>query len=112
MKYQTIIVDNELPHIRNLKRLLTDNFASYQIVAECTNVADGITAIKKLNPDLIFLDIEMPPQTGFDLLQAFTPPFFETIFTTSHQEYALQAIKFSALDYLLKPFDEIDCAMH
>jgi two-component system LytT family response regulator len=56
----------------------------------------------------VFLDIEMPPLTGFDLLKAFGTPSFETIFTTSHNQYALQAIKFSALDYLLKPFDTDD----
>ena len=104
MKYRTVIVDNEQPHINHLKSLLTNHFQDYELIAECMSVPEGIDVIKELSPDLVFLDVEMPPHTGFDLLQAFYHHNFEVIFATSYNEYALQAIKFSALDYLLKPF--------
>lgn len=108
MNYNAIIVDNEMPHIRHLKNLLAESFPNYNLLAECESVPDGVKAIKQLHPDLVFLDIEMPPLTGFDLLKEFREQNFEVIFTTSHNEYAIQAIKFSALDYLLKPFEEAD----
>ncbi len=108
MNYNTIIIDNEIPHLRHLRNLLEEHFKSYHIMAECKSVPEGVEAIRKCKPDLIFLDIEMHPHTGFDLLKELSDMNFEVIFTTSHNEYAIQAIKFSALDYLLKPFDEED----
>lgn len=108
MNYTAIIVDNELPHIRHLKSLLAEFFKHYNLIAECKSVPEGVSAIEQLQPDLVFLDIEMHPHTGFDLLREIKNPHFEVIFTTSHNEYAIEAIKFSALDYLLKPFDEGD----
>ncbi|MEO8148123.1 MAG: LytTR family DNA-binding domain-containing protein [Bacteroidia bacterium] len=108
MNYNAIVVDNELPHIRHLKNLLTEYFPHYNLIAECKSVPEGVSAITQLKPDLVFLDIEMHPHTGFDLLKELKEQSFEVIFTTSHNEYAIQAIKFSALDYLLKPFDEED----
>ncbi|MEO8150826.1 MAG: LytTR family DNA-binding domain-containing protein [Bacteroidia bacterium] len=108
MNFTAIVVDNEPPHIIRLKQMLEKDFQDYKIIAECESVDEGVAAIKNLNPDLVFLDIEMPPKTGFDLLREFDEHNFEVIFTTSYNEYAIQAIKFSALDYLLKPFSKDD----
>ncbi|HRP52301.1 MAG TPA: LytTR family DNA-binding domain-containing protein, partial [Fluviicola sp.] len=69
------------------------------------NVKSGIQAINEVNPDLVFLDIQMPDGTGFDLLNALPSKNFDVIFITAHEEFAIKAIKFSALDYILKPVD-------
>src|SRR5690606_15427237 len=69
------------------------------------NVKSGIKAIEEYNPDIVFLDIQMPDGTGFDLLNAIPDKNFEVIFITAHEEFAIKAIKFSALDYILKPVD-------
>ncbi|HEY5326997.1 MAG TPA: LytTR family DNA-binding domain-containing protein, partial [Mucilaginibacter sp.] len=73
------------------------------IVATETNADSGIEAIQAYQPDMIFLDIQMPGKSGFDLLKAFNNINFEIIFITAYDQYGIQAIKFSALDYLLKP---------
>ena len=74
----------------------------------------GLEAIEKLKPDLVFLDIEMPVMNGFELLEQFKQIPFAVIFTTSYDQYAIKAIRFSALDYLLKPIDpkELIAAVH
>ena len=69
------------------------------------SVASGIKAIEKHRPDIVFLDIQMPDGTGFDLLRSIPNKSFEVIFITAHEEFAIKAIKFSALDYILKPVD-------
>jgi two-component system LytT family response regulator len=79
-----------------------------EIVAICERPEEGLEQIKSLHPDLVFLDIQMPGMSGFDLLQQIQPITFEVIFVTSYDQYAIRAIKFSALDYLLKPVDEDD----
>jgi two-component system LytT family response regulator len=71
----------------------------------CQNVAEGIEAINRLKPDVVFLDIQMQRETGFDLLTRLKQIDFELIFTTAYSEYAIKAFKFSAIDYLLKPID-------
>ena len=75
------------------------------IIAEANDVASGITAINKHLPDLVFLDIDLPDGTGFDLLQQLQSIFFKVIFITGFQDFAIKAFKFSAIDYLLKPID-------
>jgi two-component system LytT family response regulator len=72
------------------------------------NVQSGIKAIEEMNPDIVFLDIQMPDGTGFDVLKAVKNKNFEVVFITAHEEFAIKAIKFSALDYLLKPIDPIE----
>src|ERR1035438_8516419 len=74
----------------------------------------GLEAIDKLKPELVFLDIEMPIMNGFELLEQFKEIAFSVIFTTSYDQYAIKAIRFSALDYLLKPIDpkELMIAVH
>ena len=71
---------------------------------------DGISGIQKLQPDLVFLDVQINDKTGFDLLQQLSSVNFEVIFTTAFERYAVQAFKFSALDYLFKPVDADDLA--
>jgi two-component system LytT family response regulator len=82
-----------------------------RIVGICDTPEKGIAAIRQLRPDLVFLDIQMPNLSGFDVLQKVAPIHFEVIFVTSYDKYAIKAIKFSALDYLLKPLD-VDDLIH
>lgn len=103
--YKAIIVEDELHSREFLKNIITDYCADLSIVALAASVEEGVAAIKLHKPDIIFLDIEMQTGTGFDLLQQFPRPEFEVIFTTAYDHYAIRAIKFSAVDYLLKPID-------
>jgi two-component system LytT family response regulator len=101
-----ILVDDEAPARDYLKSLLSA-FSSVSIVAEATSANEGIAAIQKYQPDLVFLDVEMPCRSGFDMLhdldkQAFHPVI---IFVTAYEQYAIEAIKHAAFDYLLKPVD-------
>lgn len=111
---KTIIIDDEQHCTDVLKAMLAQKFSNkVKVVAEASNAADGKELIKKLNPDLVFLDVEMPVQTGIDLLISLDKIDFEVIFTTAHEQYALKAIKLNALDYLLKPFsvEELETAL-
>ena len=82
------------------------NFANdFDIYTDGSNVESGISAINKIKPDLVFLDIQMPDGNGFDVLKGIKYKEFELVFITAYQEYAIQAIKFSALAYILKPID-------
>jgi len=98
---RTLIIDDERLARSELKKLL-NNYADIEIVGEAVNAQDGINKIKELNPELLFLDIQMPDKTGFELLEELevTP---QVIFTTAYDEYAIKAFEFNALDYLLKP---------
>jgi two-component system LytT family response regulator len=102
--YTTLIVDDEKPQQDLLSRMLINNFPGLQLTGICSSVDEGIERIKTVKPQLVFLDVVMPPLTGFDLLNRLTPVDFDVIFTTSHEEYAVNAFKVSAVDYLLKPF--------
>lgn len=104
--YKALIVDDEKPQQEILSNLLAKHVQQIEVADICSNVDDGIKRINELQPQLVFLDVMMPPKTAFDLLSVFPSVNFEIIFTTSYQEFALQAIKLSAVDYLLKPFDE------
>ena len=100
---KAIIIDDERLARNELKKLLMD-YPEIEVVGEATNVEEGIEKIENLNPELIFLDIQMPGKTGFDLLTELdrTP---HVIFTTAYDEYALKAFEVNALDYLLKPIE-------
>ena len=102
---KAIIVDDEPYCCETITTLLEDN-DEVEIVAECYNGIDALEAIRKYNPGLVFLDVEMPKMNGFEMLQQLPSVNFEIIFTTSYDQYALKAIRFSAIDYLLKPVDE------
>ncbi|PWT99092.1 MAG: DNA-binding response regulator [Bacteroidetes bacterium] len=102
---KAIIIDDEIHCLDTLNILLTDYCPEVQVVEQCVLARKAIGAIEKHKPDLIFLDIEMPAMNGFELLEQLVPFSFSLIFTTSYDQYAIKAIKFSALDYLLKPID-------
>jgi len=102
---KAIIVDDEPYCCETIATLLEDN-DEVEIVTECYNGIDALEAIRKYNPGLVFLDVEMPKMNGFEMLQQLPSVNFEIIFTTSYDRYALKAIRFSAIDYLLKPIDE------
>lgn len=103
---KSIIIDDEKHCIKTLTNLLETNFPEVKIIASCFDSTKAYDLIVKHKPDFIFLDIEMPFLNGFDLLSQFEPLNFDVIFTTAYDTYAIKAIKFSALDYLLKPIDK------
>lgn len=105
---RSLVVDDEKGSRDTLKALIKAYCPEILIVGEADTVSSGIQAIDTLRPDLIFLDIEMPGGSGFDLLADFTTVDFEVIFVTAFDHYALKAIKFCALDYLLKPISILD----
>jgi two-component system, LytTR family, response regulator len=105
-----IIIDDEKHCIKTLSNLLETNFSAVKILATCFDSTKAYDLIQQLRPDFIFLDIEMPLLNGFDLISKFENLFFDVIFTTAYDTYAIRAIKFSALDYLLKPIDKEDLA--
>lgn len=99
--YKVILIDDE-PLARQLIRTLLQPYNQIQVVAECGDGFEGFKAIQEHNPDLIFLDIQMPRLNGFEMLELLdTPP--SVIFTTAFDEYALKAFEAHAIDYLLKP---------
>jgi two-component system LytT family response regulator len=100
---KAIIIDDERLARNELKKLLMD-YPEIEVVAEAANVGEGIEKIENMNPDLIFLDIQMPGKTGFDLLSELDRAP-NVIFTTAYDEYALKAFEVNALDYLLKPVE-------
>lgn len=100
---RTIIIDDE-PLARSLLLELLENEKEIEVVAQCNDGFEGMKAIQDLQPDLIFLDIQMPKITGFEMLELLdNPP--KVIFTTAYDEYALKAFEVNALDYLLKPIN-------
>jgi len=103
MAVRTIIIDDERLARNELKKLLQD-FGDIEVIDEAANVQEGIEKIELLNPDLIFLDIQMPGKTGFDLLEELDHAP-KVIFTTAYDEFALKAFDVNALDYLLKPVE-------
>jgi two-component system LytT family response regulator len=100
---RAVIIDDERLARNELKKLLLD-FPEIEVIAEAANAAEGIEKVDSLNPDLIFLDIQMPGKTGFDMLSELERAP-NVIFTTAYDEYALKAFEVNALDYLLKPVE-------
>lgn len=104
-----IIIDDEKPAREFLEKLINQYFGTKIIVLGVVeSVSQGVELINKLHPELIFLDIEMKGEDGFQLFKYFDNVFFDIIFTTAHKNYAIDAIKHSAIDYLLKPINFID----
>ncbi|WP_460218306.1 LytR/AlgR family response regulator transcription factor [Psychroserpens sp. MEBiC05023] len=104
-KIKCIIIDDD-PFIQDLlKDKLECHFNDLKIIAIANSGKEGLAKIKNLKPDLIFLDVEMIDMTGFEMLSKLSKVNFKTIFITSYKHYAIKAIRFNALDYLLKPFD-------
>lgn len=107
---KAIIIDDENRARVTLKLLLEEFCPEVEITAECENLSEGVKAIRRTKPDVIFLDIEMPGHSGLELLDFFNEEEidFSIIFTTAYNEYAVRAFKLSALDYLLKPINPSD----
>ena len=102
---RTIIVDDERLARNELRRLL-DVYPQIEIIDEATNGEEAITKINQLRPELVFLDIQMPGKSGFEVLEALDDSVApDVIFTTAYDEYALKAFDFDAIDYLLKPIE-------
>ncbi|HET6769135.1 MAG TPA: response regulator [Chitinophagaceae bacterium] len=108
-----IIIDDE-PYCCEALATLLEDIPEVEVQAICQNGVDALDSIKKYSPDLVFLDVEMPKMNGFEMLEQLPAVNFEIIFTTSYDQYALKAIRFSAIDYLLKPVDseELQQAIH
>jgi two-component system LytT family response regulator len=101
---RALIIDDERLARNELKRLL-EEFPRVQVIGEAANAEEAIAMIEEMQPDLLFLDIQMPGKNGFELLDALEDKVPEVIFTTAYDEYALKAFEFNALDYIMKPID-------
>src|SRR4051812_32343692 len=102
---RSIIVDDEMANRAILGSLLERYCPEVRVVGTATSAAEGHALISDLKPDLVFLDVRMPGQNGFDLLRMFGEPDFQVIFVTAYDEYAITAFEFSAVDYIVKPVD-------
>lgn len=102
-KIRAIIIDDELRARRLLANMINEYCPDIEIVAQCDNVPSGVIEINRQLPDVLFLDIEMPDYSGFELLDFFKKVDFEIIFVTAYSEHAIRAFEVSAIDYLLKP---------
>lgn len=100
---RTVIIDDDQLARRILYRIINQNFEELEIVGEASSVSEGLKLINETDPDLVFLDIEMPDGTGFDLIDQLTEVDFRLVFVTSYNDYAITAFKYSAFDYILKP---------
>jgi len=110
---RTVIIDDEKNNIDNAIGLIIKSQLQIEVVGIATSAEDAIDTIIKTNPDLLLLDIQMPGKNGFDVLRALPHYEFEVIFITAYDQYGIQAVKFSAIDYLLKPInsDELKYAV-
>lgn len=102
---RALIVDDVVNSQNVLLQILVHHCPQVKVCGVASSVLEAQRLIIEQQPDLVLLDVEMPPNNGFELLEQFPNPTFEIIFTTAHDQYALRAIKFCALDYLLKPID-------
>lgn len=109
-----ILIDDEVHCLDTLSMLITDFCPEVQVMEQCRSAKQGLEAVAKYQPAIIFLDIEMPVMNGFEFLEQLKEINFAIVFTTSYDQYAIKAIRFSALDYLLKPIDpkELIAAVH
>lgn len=103
---RAILVDDEPDGIRTLQKMLATYCPQVEVVDVCSSAETAKKIIEARKPDVVFLDIQMPGKTGLDLLSEVSPKDFEVVFVTAYNEYILQALQFSAADYLLKPVDE------
>lgn len=103
---KTIIIDDEYRSIEMLEYFLNEFFPEFDVVGKYTNVSDGLIGILQHNPQILFLDINMPEQSGINLFEKIGTKDRITIFVTAHKEYAIDAIQLGAFDYLLKPVSQ------
>lgn len=104
-RLKVLVIDDEALSADMLEYLIIRNVPEITDIKKCTSALDGLEMIKTFQPEIVFLDIQMPFMNGFELLEKFSKPSFRVIFTTAFNKYAINAIRFSALDYLLKPVD-------
>lgn len=102
---KAVIVDDEPDAVNFISSIISEYCTCIQVVGKAHNVNEGVKQIREMKPDLVFLDVEMPNGTGFDLLSHFPEKDFDVIFITAFNHYAIKAIKFSAVDYILKPIN-------
>lgn len=102
---KTVIIEDEQKSREMLAAIIRKNCPELEIIGLAQNVSEGVSVVKSLNPELVFLDISMPDGSGFDLLEKVAGHKFELIFATASDQHAIRAIKYSACDYLLKPID-------
>lgn len=108
MSIRTIIIEDELHNLEHLERLIRLEVPALRVIATARSVAEAHKMIHQYQPELLLLDIQLKGETGFDLLSGLTDIRFEIIFITAYDQYGIQAVKFSALDYLLKPVMALD----
>ena len=104
-KIKAIIVDDEKRARNVLDQLLSRNFDNIEVVAQCADVPSAVEEIKRLKPDVVFLDIQMPNYVGYELVNFFDKVDFDIIFVTAFDQYAIKAFELSAIDYIVKPID-------
>lgn len=104
-KLITVIIDDEPDAVNFIKSIIGEYCPGLEVKGKAHNVKDGVKLIKDIKPELVFLDVEMPNGTGFDLLTHFPDKDFDVVFITAFNHYAIKAIKFSAVDYILKPIN-------
>jgi two-component system LytT family response regulator len=110
---KAVLIDDERHCIDTLSIIIGKHCPEIKIIATFQSAADAIAAVHDIKPDVLFLDVEMPSMNGFEMLERIGPVSFAIIFTTGYDQYAIKAIRFSALDYLLKPVDpnELEAAV-
>ncbi|MFT5819194.1 MAG: two-component system LytT family response regulator [Crocinitomix sp.] len=106
-KISAILVDDEKRARNVLFNLLEHNCEEIDVVAECSNVPDAVEQINLLNPDVVFLDVQMPNYAGYEIVKFFNEINFEIIFVTAYDHYAIKAFELSAIDYLIKPINRL-----
>jgi len=102
---KTVLIDDEKNALEMMEWLLKTYCPQVEIAAMCSSAEEGMEAIRRHRPDVVFLDIEMPRMNGFDMLEQFDELFFNVVFCTAYDQFALKAFRYSALNYLLKPVD-------
>ena len=105
MILKVVIIEDEKHSRETLKSMLEEFCQDVKVIATASSVKEAVKVLSIYSPDVVFLDIELQPGLGFDILEQIKEPSFEIIFTTAFEKYAIKAIKFSSLDYLLKPID-------
>lgn len=104
-KLITIVIDDEPDAVDFITSIIDEYCPGLEVCGKAHNVKEGVNLINEVKPDLVFLDVEMPNGTGFDLLTHFPEKNFDVVFITAFNHYAIKAIKFSAVDYILKPIN-------
>lgn len=102
-KIRTLVIDDEQNAVDFMVSVISEYCPELEVSGQASNVKDGVALIGQEKPDLVLLDVEMPDGTGFDLLEFFPDKNFDVVFITAFNHYAIKAIKFSAVDYILKP---------